>query len=472
MRSKTQLKNYQTKAIDFSMQHAQAALWLDMGLGKTAVSLTSIVERQDLMQVYGTLVIAPLRVIQTVWRQEAAQWEHTRHLRFSLIHGDIDTRHRAMRMPADVYLVNYEGLEWLVQQLIHVYLSRGKYLPFNQVIFDEVSKLNNSDTKRHTALRQILAFLPYRIGLTGTPGASGYLGLFGQYLAIDSGARLGTVKSHYIGRYFRNEGWGMGSRYEIEVGAEQRIHETIEDITLQMSASDYLELPSLVINDIWVDLPPKAREQYERLEREMFMEFDSGAEMEVFNAAALTTKCLQAANGAIYVETGGPWDLLHDAKLEALDDIREEAAGKPILVTYSFQHDAERIQKKWKDAEKLSSKLSDKVYNNLIAKWDEGKVPMLIGHPKSMGHGLNLQKGSDTLVWFGCPWSLEQYQQTIDRLAGGLRRSRPVVVHRIFVRGTTDEAVRLSLMQKTETQEGLKSALNEYRRQKTGLVAA
>lgn len=460
------LHGYQQKAITFSLQHSQLALWLDMGLGKTAIALSNIVERQDLFQVYGTLVIAPLRVIQTVWRQEARQWEHTKHLRFSLIHGTPDQRHRAFRMPADVYLVNYEGITWLSQQLIHLCLSRGKYLPFNQVIFDEVSKLKEYTTKRHKALRQLLPFLPYRMGLTGTPAANGYLDLFGQYLAIDSGARLGTTKSAFAERYFHKTGWGVASRYEIDPGAEKRIEELIGDITLQMSAQDYLELPPIVFNDIWVDLPPAAREKYEQLEREMFMELDSGAEIEVFNTASLLNKCLQAANGALYVETGGPWDHLHDAKLDTLSDIVEEAAGKSILLAYSYRHDAARITEKFTGVEHLSSKLGSKRINSLVSDWNDGQVPMLIGHPASMGHGLNLQHGSNTLVWFGLPWSLEQYQQTIDRLAGGLRRQRPVIVHRILARGTTDEVVLADKETKGKIQDDLKKALNEYRKKK------
>lgn len=460
------LKAYQRKALDFTMHHAQSMLWLDMGLGKTAVSLTTIAERQSLVQVYAALVVAPLRVIQTVWRQEARQWEHTRHLRFSMIHGAPDIRERAYHLPADIYLVNYEGLTWLSEKLVNTYLSRGRYLPFNMVVFDEVSKLKNHSTERHTALRRLLPFIPYRMGLTGTPAANGYMDLFGQFLAVDSGARLGTSLPAFKSTFFHQTGWGVATRYEIDPGAEKRIEEIIGDVTMQMSAADYIELPPILFNDIWIDLPPEARKKYEQLEREMFIEMDSGAEVEVFNAAALTGKCLQAANGALYLQTGGPWETLHGAKLEALTDTVEEAAGKPLLVAYSFIHDGERITKAYKDVEHISSKLGATRMMDLVNRWNDGKVPMMIGHPASMGHGLNLQQGSDTLVWFGLPWSLELYQQTIDRLAGGLRRTRPVFVHRILARGTTDEAVLAALSAKATTQEGLKRALNEYRHSK------
>ena len=465
-RPRSMLKAYQRKAHEFSMHHAQSMLWLDMGLGKTAVSLTTIADRQSLVQVYAALVIAPLRVIQTVWRQEARQWEHTRHLRFSMIHGTPDIRERAFHLPADIYLVNYEGLDWLSEKLVNTYLARGRYLPFNMVVFDEVSKLKNHSTQRHSALRRLLPFIPFRMGLTGTPASNGYLDLFGQYLAVDSGARLGTSLSAFRDNFFHETGWGVASRYEIDTGAEKRIEEIIGDITMQMSANDYLELPSIFFNDIWIDLPPETRKKYEQLEREMFIEMDSGAEVEVFNAAALTGKCLQAANGALYIETGGPWEKLHDAKLDALEDIFEESARKPVLVAYNFRHDGARIADKFTGVEHISSKLGANKTLDLVNRWNDGKVPMMTGHPASMGHGLNLQQGSDTLVWFGLPWSLELYQQTIDRLAGGLRRTRPVIVHRILARGTTDEAVLSALDAKATTQEGLKKALNEYRRSK------
>lgn len=467
-RLRSDLHGYQNKALEFSLHHSQCALWLDMGLGKTAVALTNILQRQHMLQVYGTLVIAPLRVIQTVWRQEASKWEHTKGLRFSLIHGTPDVRRRAFAVPADVYLVNYEGIDWLSKQLVHHYLSRGKYLPFNMVVFDEVSRLKDHTTKRHKALRDLLPFIPYRMGLTGTPAANGYMDLFGQYLALDSGTRLGTSRTAFAERFFHQNGWGVGSRWEVNTGAEKRIEELIGDVTMQMSAQDYLELPPVVFNDIWVDLPTKARAQYEKLERDMFLELDSGQSIEVFNAAALTTKCLQAANGALYTSVGGPWEETHKAKLEALEEVIEEQAGKPLLLAYSFRHDAARIEKSFKGVEHISSKLGTLKTNELLTRWDRGRVPILQGHPASMGHGLNLQAGSDTLVWFGLPWSLELYQQTIDRLAGGLRRQRPITVHRILARDTTDEAVKMALEAKATTQEGLKTALNEYRKNKQG----
>lgn len=468
MRSPKDLYPYQHKATTFLSHTAQSMLWLDMGLGKTVVTLTNVVQRQDLCQVYGTLVVAPLRVIQSVWRQEAKRWAHTKHLRFSLIHGSVRQRKLAFYQHADVYLVNYEGLKWLSEQMQLHYLSKGKTLPFNMIVFDEVSKLKNHTTVRHKALRKILPFIPYRIGLTGTPAANGYIDLFGQYLAVDSGARLGTTRSHFTQAFFKEKGWGVASRYEIFPGAETRIQELISDITLQMSAKDYLDLPPIIFNDIWVELPSRARILYEELEREMFATLDSGTEVEVFNPAALTCKCLQVANGALYTEVGGPWEAVHEAKLDALDDVLEEANGKPILGVYAFVHDAIRIQERHPATRLINSKLNENKLQVLLNEWDRGEVPLMIGHPDSLGHGLNLQHGSDTLVFMGLPWSLERYLQTIDRLAGGLRRHRSVIVHRILARDTTDVVVREVLKAKAVTQADLKAALNEYRHKKLG----
>jgi len=293
--------------------------------------------------------------------------------------------------------------------------------------------------------------------------------LFAQFLAVDSGVRLGTSRRGFCEKFFHETGWGVASRYEIDVGAETRIQELIGDMTLQMSAEDYLDLPPINFNDIWVDLPPKAQAQYEKLERDMFMEMDSGTEVEVFNAAALTIKCLQAASGLVYVETGGPSEYLHDAKLEALKDIVEEQSGQPLIVAYDFISNAKLLQETFKGTRWYSSKLKEKEAIDLEKQWNLQKVSMLLGHPKSFGHGLNLQLGSDTLVFYGSPWSLEQYLQTIDRIAGGLRRHRPVMIHRILARNTVDVAVLAALEAKATTQDGLKSALNEYRRAKSGL---
>jgi len=376
-------------------------------------------------------------------------------------------RHRAMRSPARIHLVNYENTGWLVEQLVHHYLSRGKPLPYNMVVFDEISKLKDASTKRHAALRKLLAYLPYRLGLTGTPASNGYIDLFGQYLALDSGARLGLYKAHFQQKYFTNSGWGEIEKWAPRLGADKEIQQAIADITIQMSAKDYVELPEVLINDIAITLPANKQAEYAQLETDMFLELDSGAELEVFNQASLVNKCLQFANGACYLYTKGPWEEVHKAKLDALEDVVEESGGKPLLVAFEFKHDAERIKKRFPKTEHLYSGLGTAKAQDIVDRWNRGEVPMLIGHPASMGHGLNIQFGGSTVVWFGLNWSLELYDQFNARLMGGLRGvGKKVIIHRLLADNTADHIVRISLKFKASTQEELKQAINEYRRMK------
>ena len=456
-----QFHGYQTRAYEHCLRHPQAMLWLDMGLGKTIITLSAIVSRMMHLQVYGTLVLAPLRVIQSVWKQEAGKWDHTQHLKFSLIHGNAQRRHRAMRVPADIYLLNYENLTWFVNELIAVYLSKGKYPPFNMVVFDEVSLLKDSTTKRHKALRTLLPYLPYRIGLTGTPAANGYLDLFGQFLAVDSGERLGFNITDYKTRYFET---GYNA-YDVTLrnGADARIQERISDITLQMNSADYLSLPDVIVNDVYVPLPPRVRDQYDKLERDMFMELDSGVDMDVNNAAALCNKCLQAAAGAVYYDEARNWETLHDEKLKALDDIVEEAAGSPLLILYEFQHDLHRLRERYPQATFLRDVKGEKGLHRLIESWNRGEIPLLVCHPKSAGHGLNLQYGGHVIVWLGLTWSLDLYQQANARL-NRQGQKKTVIQHRILCPDTLDEVVRDRLQGKDETQESLRKTIARYRK--------
>lgn len=438
-----------------------------MGLGKTVITLTAFRELQDRALVGRMLVIAPLRVCQTVWRQEAKRWGHLQDLRFSLIHGTPTQRHRAFRVPADVYLINYENLRWLSEQMQGLYLKRGKYMPFSSmVVYDEVSRLKHHTTKRHRALRKLLPYFRRRVGLTGTPASNGYDNLFGQFLAIDSGQRLGQSITAFRDRYMYFDGYGHFGRHRCRPGAEQQIHDQIEDITLQMDSADYLELPEILINDVDVPIVGELRTKYEQLEREMFLELDT-VNIEVFYAAALSMKCRQFTNGAMYLQSDSPeWVHVHDLKLDALAEVIEEAAGKPVLVAYLFKHDAERIQKRFPEAEILGSHLSTAKTIDLEQRWNLGEVPLLLGHPQSMGHGLNLQQGPCTdLVFFGLDWSLENYEQVIARLVRQGQRNN-IRVHRLLSEDTVDRLVAMSLNDKGQTQDGLKAAMNEYRRQK------
>ena len=415
----------------------------------------------DQLRVNGVLVLAPLRVCQAVWEQEARKWEHTRHLTFSTITGNPVRREWNLQRQADIYLLNYDNLAWATDKYIQHYIARNRPLPFNMVVFDEVSKLKNSTTKRHRALRKFVKHIPYRVGLTGTPASNGYKDLFGQYLALDDGERLGPNITSFREQFMHPSYSGFG--YDMNEGAEDLIHQQIHDITLEMDSKGLLDLPDVTVNDIWLDLPPKARQLYNKLEQEMFVEMDDGAQIEVFNAAALTGKCLQASNGALYVKPGEPgYSIMHDTKLNALDDVLEEAAGSPVLLLYGFKHDRARILQQYPEAREFKSGMGKGATEQLINDWNAGLVQLLIGHPGSMGHGLNLQAGGHTVVWYGLNWSLELYEQAnarIDRQG----QEHPVVIHRLLCSGTMDAGVADALDNKRTTQAQLRQAISDYR---------
>ena len=465
VRTPQELHDYQIRAIRHTLDHPLAMLWLDMGLGKTVVSQSCILDRLDGLLSFGTLVIAPKRVCRMVWRQESKAWSHTSGLTFSLIQGTPKQRHYAMRRRADVHLINYDNLPWLVDEIISVWLSRGEYPPWKTIIFDEISKLKDSTGVRSTAMQRITPYFPYRIGLTGTPASNGYTDLFGQYLMVDGGARLGTSYTTYLERYFHKQGY----KYKLRPGAEEEIKALIADITLEMSAEEYLPwVKKPVMNDVWVDLPPKARVLYDQLEADLFMKLDGGEEIEVFNQASLINKCLQAANGQPYVVPNSKvWAAMHDEKLEALQEIYDEANGNPILVAYEFQSDKDRILERFKDAVFIGGAMTEREETALQEAWDRGDIPMLVGHPASIGHGLNLQYGGHIGVWFGLTWSLDNYLQFIRRLARQGQTKAPIF-HRIMARKTADEIQRLALEEKDWVQADLKRTINQYRRSGSG----
>jgi len=457
--------DYQLRAVNHQISNPRSFLWLFMGAGKTPITLTTIAHLQRHGAIRAALVVAPLRVVQSVWEREARKWEHTRHLRFSLIHGTPQERLRAVTRPADVYLINYEGLVWLSAQLQHYYIKRGTLLPFDMLILDESSKMKQHATKRMEAIVPLLPYFSYRTGLTGTPSSNGLVDLFGQFLVIDNGERLGSSYSSFLSNWFDSDGYG-GYRYQATADGERAIHRRVADIVLEMSQQEYLQLPDFIVNDLYVDLEPRHRAQYDRLERELFTELDSGVELEVLNEAAKTNKCLQYSNGAAYTNTETrEWAPVHDAKLDALEDIVEEAAGEPVLVAYTYRPDAYRIMKRFPYARNITG-MSASEFNQALEDWQAGRLRMLIAHPASAGHGIDgLQARGRVLVWFGLNWSLELYLQFNARLHRQ-GQSAPVVCHRILTRDTLDDAVRLSLEYKTQTQEDLRRAVSEYRRRK------
>jgi SNF2 family DNA or RNA helicase len=460
------LHAYQDRSVSHIVDSDSAMLFLEPGLGKTICTLSAIVELRDRLQVYGTLIVAPLRVVQSVWRQESLGWWHTKGLTFQMIHGTKREREQQLFRKADVYLTNYENLVWLQEELEYRYLGKGKYLPFNMVVFDEISKMKNArvrqGAKRGQAVLKLLPFIKRRVGLTGTPASNGLLDLFGQYLVVDAGQRLGTSFEGYKQSYFYQSDYA-GYRYAPLPGSEDAIRDVIGDITISMKAEDYLDMPPLVVKDHYVDLDPKLRSRYDQIEKDMMVELESGHQVEVFNEASLTNRCLQFANGGIYKVPGEPeWESIHDIKLDALGDIVEEAAGEPVLVAYQYQHDAHKILKKFPDAIWINSKMPEKEFNQAIADWVDGNLNMIIGHPASMGHGIDrLQKRGNIVVWYGLNWSLELYSQTVGRLhrQGQERRVSNI---RILMRDTLDDVVREALIRKETDELSIKQSIKEY----------
>lgn len=441
-------------------------LWLDMGLGKTIITLTSLAHLIRTQYLRGVVIVAPIRVIRLVWRQEAAKWQHTQHLKFSMVTGTRDQRTRALLRPADIYLINYENLGWLAETLQTYFVKKDKPLPFNGVVWDEISKCKNSATNRVKAVKKILDKFDWTTGLTGTPASNGYKDLHGQFLVVDKGQRLGVSKTAFRTRFYRKVGPYKEVAYE---DTEDTIKKLIGDITLEMSAEDYNPLPDLIVNNIEIEMPDDLRVKYDKMEREFFLQLDSGKEVEMFNQASLTNKCLQFSNGAMYPVAGMPlWEPIHDLKLDALEEIIDEAQGSPVLCSYAYRSDAARIMEKFKhlDPINLTDCKSESALLNAMHRWKTNDCALMIGHPASMGHGIDgLQKNGHILVWFGLNWSLDLYEQMnarVRRQGQGV----PVICHRIMCQDTLDQAQALALDEKATTQQGLRNAVKQYRETK------
>lgn len=466
MRTFTDLYDYQKTAVNVQCTHPGSALWLDMGLGKSVITLTSITHLLNIGFLRAVIIIAPIRVCRLVWRQEAMKWDHTKHLTFSMVTGSKDQRTRALLRKADVYLINYENLGWLSEALRTYYIEKDKPLPFNGLVWDEVSKMKNSTTNRVKSFMKIYEHFDWITGLTGTPASNGYADLHGQFLVTDGGQRLGTSKTAFRNRFYYKAGAYQYKPFET---TESEIQQLIGDITLQMSAADYNPLPDMIVNDVMVDMPTAIRSKYDQLEKEFFMQLDSGEGVEVFNAASLTNKLLQTSNGAVYPVPGMPmWEPVHDLKLEALEDIIEEAAGQPVLCSYAYRSDAERIMTRFKKLNpiNLTGCKSESSLRGAMARWKAGDCPLMIGHPASMSHGIDgLQDNGHILVWFGLTWSLDLYEQFNARLRRQ-GQGAPVICHRIMCAETMDQVQMEALDEKAVTQKALRNAIKRYRESK------
>lgn len=447
--------HYQAYATQWIIDKKKSALFLEMGMGKSVSTLTAILELMyDYFDVAKVLVIAPLRVASTTWEEEVEKWDHLNELRISKVLGSEKQRVAALYKKADIYIINRENVTWLVEHF-------DSDWPFDMVVIDELSSFKSSKAQRFKSLKKVRPFIKRLVGLTGTPAPNGLIDLWPQIYLLDGGERLGKTVTGYREKYFlpdkRNQ--MIVYTWKLKNGAEIAIYEKLSDICVSMKAKDYLELPERMDNVITVELPKKTKEQYEVLEKELILTLE-GTDVLAGSAAVLANKLLQVANGAVYDEDGEVKPI-HNEKLKALDELIESAGGKPVLVFYGYQHDKDRLLLHLK---KLKPRLlqTDKD----IKDWNQGKVQVLLAHPASAGHGLNLQTGGNIIIWFGLTWSLELYQQANARLwRQGQKQS--VVIHHIIAKDTIDERVMKALEDKDVSQaalmEAVKARMNQYK---------
>ncbi|MDP4176141.1 MAG: DEAD/DEAH box helicase [Bacteroidota bacterium] len=437
---------YQQYAITHIFENTAAGLFLDMGLGKTVTTLTAIDELLFLGEVNRVLVIAPLRVAEDTWSTEVAKWDHLNHLRISKVLGNPKQRIRAMNTGADIYVTNRENVEWLVKQYFNDW-------PFDMVVIDELSSFKSSKAIRFRELKKVRPYFKRIVGLTGTPAPNSLIDLWPQIYLLDGGKRLGKTITGYKDQYFspgRKNGYVVFD-WKLKEGAEEAIHNKIADICISMKAKDYLNLPERIDNHIEINLPESALNKYKQLEKDLVIELGEDG-ITAANAAVLTNKLLQMSNGAIYSENHEVVEV-HEEKLKSLLDIIDAANGKPVLVFYTYKHDYSRIMKYLKDYKPRG--LED---SKDIDEWNKGNIQVLLVHPASAGHGLNLQYGGNIIVWFGLTWSLELYQQANARLHRQGQKEM-VIIHHLISKGTVDEDVMKALENKEVNQNMLLEAV-------------
>ena len=444
--------SYQEYAIQFILDHPIAAIFLDCGMGKTSVTLSAIEELMyDRFEIAKVLVVAPLRVARVSWPSEIERWDHTKHLTYSVIVGSEAERLEALYAKADVYIINRENVQWLVEK-------SGYHFDFDMLVVDELSSFKNWQAKRFKALLKVRPMIRRVVGLTGTPSSNGLMDLFAEYRLLDMGKRLGRFIGRYRETYFKPDKCNGPIVYSYKPlpGAEDEIYKRISDITISMKATDHLKMPELVSSDWKAQMSETEKRKYDEMKKNLVLQLPGG-EITAANAASLTGKLSQLANGAVYADDGEV-TILHDRKLDALEDIIEARNGKPVLVAYWFKHDLERITERLHEKGIPYEKI-DTVES--IRKWNRGEIQVALIHPASAGHGLNLQENKDAncICWFSVPWSLELYTQTVDRLFRQGQQATTVIVEHIVTEGTIDARMLQALKEKDMTQEALISAV-------------
>lgn len=437
--------DYQRFATDYIETHPIAAVLLDMGLGKTSITLTALSNLLfDSFEIHKVLVIAPLRVASVTWSAEIEKWEHLHLLQYSVAVGSESERFDALKAQADIYIINRENVQWLIEK-------SGISFDFDMVVVDELSSFKNYQSKRFKALMRARPKVKRMVGLTGTPSSNGLMDLFAEFKLLDMGARLGRFIGQYRTDYFfpdKRNGQIVYS-YKPLPNAEQQIYDKISDITISMKSTDHLKMPELISTQLEVELSEAEKKKYEELKKDLILQLPDG-EITAANAASLTGKLSQMANGAVYSDDESVLEI-HQRKLDALEDIIESANGKPVLVAYWFRHDLERIRKRF-DVREIKT-VKD------IDDWNNGSIPVAVIHPASVGHGLNLQQGGSALVWFGITWSLELYQQTNARLWRQGQSAETVVITHIITKGTIDGRIIKALKTKDTSQSALIDAV-------------
>lgn len=440
----------QKYAINFIKEHPIAAILLDMGMGKTSIVLAALNDLIfDRFEVSKVLIIAPLRVAKHTWSTEIQKWDQLKGLRYSIVVGTAAERRRALMVDADIYIINRENIPWLIEK-------SGLPFDYDMVVIDELSSFKNWQAKRFRALMKVRPKVKRIVGLTGTPSSNGLMDLFAEYKILDMGERLGRFISQYRLDYFVPDQMNgpVVYSYRLRPGADRRIYNRISDITISMKGTDHLKMPELVNSEYMVYMDEDECRKYEQMKHDLVVSLPGG-EVTAANAASLSGKLTQMANGAVYSDTGGI-EKIHDRKLDALEDMIEAANGKSLLVAYWYKHDLIRISRRLDARGVRYGKLDT---DKSICDWNAGRLEVGLIHPASAGHGLNLQSGGSTLVWFGMIWSLELYQQTIARLWRQGQESGTVVVQHILTAGTVDERIMKALSAKDATQTRLIDAV-------------
>jgi SNF2 family DNA or RNA helicase len=458
-------------------------LFLDPGLGKTSITLAAIKILMAKKLVSKVLIVAPLRVCYSVWPREIDKWSDFSKLRIEVLHGD--DKDAALERDADIYVINPEGLDWLLQTKktkvtsvktgktttkIEVDIRRFKKLGFDTLVIDELTKFKHTNSGRFKALKLVHKTFGRRWGLTGSPASNGLLDLYGQCYILDEGRALGPYVTNYRSKYFETVD-KAGFVWALRKGAPEEIYERLSPLALRMAAEDYLDMPQLIENNIKLDMPAGAREFYDRLEEDLIARIDEKV-IVASNAAVASGKCRQVANGGIYLDPEvtamgfkvlkgkKEWAELHDVKTDALEDLVEELQGSPLLVAYDFGHDLARLRARFPSA-KFAADYTAKKFSELEASWNRGEIPLLFGHPQSIGHGLNLQEQGNHVAWYALTWDFELYDQFIRRVRRQGSKSKKIFVHHLIMRDTIDEVMLYSLKSKNKGQQALFTGLKE-----------